>query len=156
MAISVPLRLLGCAFLFSLPACAQVAPDTSAVTCDAAAGCSQAALHGAMASATTVAIQTPPRDRFAHSQLDGFVKKLGKQVALPQRAADLTFVLAEPSPTGVAIGPGDRELGTLRVYSGKTGKLVWVERLTGSGDRAWPAAVDQLLTQFKGTLAAAS
>ena len=150
-------RCLGLLSLFLLlpaPTRAQNGPvPATSSTCDpSGAGCDRLALQSSIQAATTIAPQAPSRDRFAQSQLSGLIKKLGKQAALPNHAADLTLVLAAPTPTGVAIGPGDRELATLRVYSGGTGKLVWVERLTGSGDPPWPSVVDLLLTQFKTTL----
>lgn len=116
-------------------------------------------LHGlqqALRKSQTVAIETQAMDRQTAAQLRHLVNELGKQPATANRPADLIFLLTPIATPGVNYGPSDRDLATLRIYTGDAqggrGTLVWAETLRGQGDRPWPAQVNGLIEQFQGRL----
>lgn len=137
----------------SLQPASRVPPPQTTITCDpSGTNCDQTTLRTTVHDARTIAIQAPPRDRVAQAELGRLVHDLGKQLAPPHGAADLTLILTQPQPSGVEIGPGDRDLATLQVYSGRTGQLIWVQRVRGQGNKPWPAIVGETLEQFRTSL----
>ncbi len=142
----LPLLCLAAALLLA-------SPHTPAQTCQPTGeNCSPQTLRLAIQNAHTIATQTPHLDRFSQTQLAQLITSLNKTPAKPNAAADLTLILAPAPPNGIDIGPAGHELATLRVYSGANGHLIWVEHVSGPGDKPWPATVDELLTNFKSTL----
>jgi hypothetical protein len=146
------LMLAAVALLSSYPATAANPAQTIATCEPTGAGCDQTTLRAAVHEARTIAAQAPPRDRVAQAELGRLVHDLGKQLAPPHGAADLTLILSQPQPSGVEIGPGDRDLATLQVYSGRSGQLIWVERVRGQGNKPWPAIIGDTLQQFRTSL----
>jgi hypothetical protein len=108
------------------------------------------------AEARILALESQPKNRIADKQLASLARSLGEQVmtGLP---ADMTLRLVRPAITGVAIGPHEMELASLRVFSTKAGSeashLLWVETYRGQADMPWPMVVRALLQQFQATLA---
>ena len=99
----------------------------------------------------TVAVESQPFNRVSVKALEGLARDLSKTVQ--SDSADLIFVLEPPDPDGIYIGPNDRELATLRIYSrgpkGERGQLLWVETYTGQPDVIWPMVVQGIIQQFK-------
>ena len=87
----------------------------------------------------------------AEAQLRRFVGKLGKQVADPSHPGDLVLIVTNSDKGGLVVGPSDRELGTLRIYTGPNsgGRLLWGESYRGPADRPWPATVEALLSELE-------
>lgn len=118
--------------------------------------CSRTGLASAFAEARTVALESQPKDRLADGELASFVKSLGKLVVPAQGPADITLRLVRTGSTGISVGSFDVELGTLRVFSTRTGKsnshLLWVETYRGQQDVPWPAVVHELTGQLQAAL----
>jgi hypothetical protein len=117
--------------------------------------CDGAAFQRALASATTVAIETHNADGVARSQLTNLVtRKLGKTVVPAGSSADLDFLMIPTPLEGVVGSITDADLGTLRIYTsgpnGGRGHLLWAETFNGTQDLPWPAVVHGLITQFQG------
>jgi hypothetical protein len=116
--------------------------------------CDGALLQRALASASTVAVETHNSDGVARSQLQNLItKKLGKTIAPAGSPADLDFLLIPTSEEGVINGSMDADLGTLRVYTsgadGTRGHLLWAENFSGIPNMPWPAVVRGLILQFQ-------
>jgi hypothetical protein len=116
--------------------------------------CDAAAFQKALASATTVVIETHNADGVARSQLSTLVtKKLGKTVSPAGSPADLDFLMVPTPLEGVVGSITDADLGTLRIYTsgpnGGRGHLLWAENFNGTQDLPWPAVVHGLIQQFQ-------
>ena len=129
------------------PATVDCSVDGRSLTCD------RGEFLKRFAEAKTVALESVPRDRVADGQLASLSKSLGKTVV--PGAADLTLRVVRPPDSGIAVGTGDEDLGSLRVFATKDGpnRLVWVEHYRGQPDTPWQAVVRALTQQFQGTLA---
>ncbi len=108
------------------------------------------------AEARTVALESQPKDRLADAQLASFDKRMGKQVASTP-PADLTLRLVRRSDTGFGVGPGDIDLGSLRVFASRDGaatsRLLWVETYRGQPDTPWLVVVRAVTNQLQATVA---
>jgi len=117
--------------------------------------CDGATFQQALAKVKTVAIQTRNTDGVGRAKLTTFVTtKLAKRIASPDAPPDLVFLLLSFDQQGnIVTNQGDRELGTLRIYSaqsdGKPGHLLWAETFSGPPDMPWPMAVRGLILQFE-------
>jgi hypothetical protein len=109
------------------------------------------------AEAKTLTLQSQPSDRVADGELTSFSKSLGKRV-VTAKPSDLTFRVVRTADTGFEVGPGDQELGSLRVFETKDGasRLIWMERYRGQADMPWPAVVRSLTRELQATLAGVS
>jgi hypothetical protein len=110
-------------------------------------------------AAKTVSVQAEPQDEHSNKELERLARHLGKDVVVrSEKPADLTMLLVPLNKAGIYIGPGDENLGTLRIYSGRTasepGTLVWAETYRGTKDIPWPSVefylIHQLETRLKG------
>lgn len=100
-----------------------------------------------LSHARTIAVETQPVDRNGQRELDELVVQLGKSVEASN--ADLTFRLEKLDPDNVIyVGPNDRALASLRVYS--HGSIIWVETFGGQPDTPWPTVLYRIIQQFKG------
>ncbi|WP_263384643.1 hypothetical protein [Granulicella arctica] len=131
------------------PATVDCSVDGRALTCD------RTDFLKRFAEGRTLALESQPRDRVADGQLATLSKSLGKTVVPVGAAADLTLRVVRPAESGIAVGTGDEELGSLRLFSAKDGvsRLVWVERYRGPLDTPWQVVVRALGQQFQGSLA---
>lgn len=117
--------------------------------------CSSAAFQKALASATTVSLDTHNADGMARSALKDLVtKKLGKSVAAPDSPADLVFLLMPIDDSGqVENNSSVQDLGTLRIYSataeGRPAHLLWAETYSGEHDVPWPIVARGVIAKFE-------
>ena len=131
-----------------IPTHAQLTPCTKVkyqYTCD------KAQLTELLKDAKFIAIESHPLNKVSETALAHLVQDLGKSVQ--PDSPDLTFTLSPADPDDIYIGPNDRELATLRVYSrspqGKHGQLLWVESFIGQPDMQWLMVVRGTIQQFK-------
>lgn len=117
--------------------------------------CDGATFQQALAKVKTVAIQTRNTDGMGRAKLTTFATtKLAKKIASPDAPPDLVFLLLPFDQQGnIVTNQGERELGTLRIYSaqsdGKPGHLLWAETFSGPPDMPWPMVVRGLILQFQ-------
>jgi hypothetical protein len=113
--------------------------------------CDKVQLTELLKDAKFIAIESQPFNKVSETALEHLVRDLGKSVQAD--SPDLTFALAPADPDGIYIGPNDRELATLRVYSrspqGHHGQLIWVETFIGQPDMQWLMVVRGTIQQFK-------
>ena len=97
------------------PGTVDCSVDGRTLTCD------RAEFLKRFAEGRTLALESVPRDRVADGQLASLSKSLGKTVvpSAVSSPADLTLRVVRPAETGIAVGTGDEELGTLRVFATK-------------------------------------
>jgi hypothetical protein len=132
----------------AVPAHAQPSPCTKVknqYTCD------KAQLTELLKDAKFIAVESQPLNKVSETALAHLVQDLGKSVQ--PDSPDLTFTLSPADPDSIYIGPNDRELATLRVYSrspkGHHGQLIWVESFIGQPDMQWLMVVRGTIQQFK-------
>jgi hypothetical protein len=117
--------------------------------------CDGATFQQALANVKNVTVQTHNADGVGRAKLTTFVTtKLGKTIASPDASPDLVFLLLPFDQQGnIVSNQGDRELGTLRIYSalrdGKPGHLLWAESFSGPPDMPWPMVVRGLILQLE-------
>jgi len=117
--------------------------------------CDGATFQQALAKVKTIAIQTRNTDGMGRAKLTTFATtKLAKKIASPDAPLDLVFLLLPFDQQGnIVTNQGERELGTLRIYSaqsdGKPGHLLWAETFSGPPDMPWPMVVRGLILQFQ-------
>jgi hypothetical protein len=119
--------------------------------------CDWLAFKGTFDAARSVSVQSEPMDGHAGAELASLAGKLGKHVvARTDQPADLTFLMIPLNKNGIYIGPGEENLGTLRIYTGRTasdpGTLVWAETYRGTKDIPWPSVEFYLMQQFRARL----
>lgn len=135
----------------------QNAPDSACVLQKDVYQCDWLAFKHTFESAKTVSVQTETQDEHADHELRRLARQLGKNV-IPrgEQPADLTLLLIPLNKEGIYIGPGEENLGTLRIYSGRTasnpGTLVWAETYRGTKDIPWPSVEFYLMHQFEARL----
>jgi hypothetical protein len=132
----------------------QNTADTGCVLQKGVYQCDWLAFKQTFAAAKTVSVQTDTQDTHSDQELRRLARHLGKDV-IPrsEQPADLTLLLVPLNKEGIYIGPGDENLGTLRVYAGRTttnpGKLVWAESYRGAKDIPWPSVESYLIQQLE-------
>jgi hypothetical protein len=119
--------------------------------------CDWLAFKSAFNAAKTVSVQSDAQDVHSDDSLRKLANHLGKTVVpRTDQPADLTFLMVPLNKNGIYIGPGEENLGTLRIYSGRTvsepGTLVWAETYRGTKDVPWPSVEFYLMQQFKARL----
>ncbi|WP_263378998.1 hypothetical protein [Granulicella paludicola] len=119
--------------------------------------CDWLAFKSAFNAAKTVSVQSEAQDVHSDDSLRKLANHLGKNVVpRTDQPADLTFLMVPLNKNGIYIGPGEENLGTLRIYSGRTvsepGTLVWAETYRGTKDVPWPSVEFYLMQQFKARL----
>jgi hypothetical protein len=119
--------------------------------------CDWLAFKSAFNAAKTVSVQSDAQDVHSDAELRRLARKLGKNViAQTDQPADLTFLMVPLNKSGIYIGPGEENLGTLRIYAGRTtsepGTLVWAETYRGTKDIPWPSVEFYLMQQFQARL----
>ena len=118
--------------------------------------CDGATFQQALAKVKTVTIETRNTDGVGRAKLTTLVTgKLGKAISSADASPDLVFLLLPFDQAGnIVTNQGERELGTLRIYSalrdGKPGHLLWAETFSGPPDMPWPMVVRGLILQFQG------
>jgi hypothetical protein len=135
----------------------QSAADTGCVLQKGVYQCDWLAFKHTFAAAKTVSVQTDLQDTHSAQELRKLASHLGKDVVQrSEQPADLTLLLVPMNKEGIYIGPGDENLGTLRVYEGRTptnpGTLVWAESYRGAKDIPWPSVEFYLIQQFEARL----
>jgi hypothetical protein len=121
--------------------------------------CDWSAFKRTLKTAQTVSLQSEPLDGHTDAALRQLAERLSKNaVERSGQPSDLVFVLSQLNKSGIFIGPEEEDLGTLRVYKGKTasdpGTLVWTETYRGTKDIPWPSVEYYLLRQFEDRLKA--
>jgi hypothetical protein len=135
----------------------QTAPDSACVLQKDIYQCDWLAFRHTFDVAKTVSVQAEPQDEHSDRELRRLARQLGKDV-VPSREqpADLTLLLVPLNKDGIYIGPGEENLGTLRIYTGRTtgnpGTLVWAETYRGTKDIPWPSVEFYLIHQFEARL----
>jgi hypothetical protein len=119
--------------------------------------CDWLAFKQTFVTARTVSVQAEPMDVHSNLELKKLVQQLGKSVIdRGPQPADLTMLLVPLNKDGIYIGPGDENLGTLRIYTGRTktepGTLVWAETYRGPKDIPWSSVEFYLMRQFEARL----
>jgi hypothetical protein len=121
--------------------------------------CDWLAFKRTLQSARTVSLQSEPMDGHTDTELRQLAGRLGKGIVeRTAQPADLTFLMVPLNKSGLYIGPGEEDLGTLRIYAGRTtsdpGTLVWAETYRGPKDIPWPSVEYYLMRQFEARLKA--
>jgi hypothetical protein len=144
----------------SLQALAQAAiPETACVLQKDIYLCDWHNFRNAFDAVKTISVQSEAMDAHTDVELRRLADQLGKNVvARTDEPADLTFLMIPLNKSGLYIGPGEENLGTLRIYAGRTtnepGVLVWAETYRGTKDIPWPSVEYYLMQQFKARLKA--
>jgi hypothetical protein len=152
------MKLCGCVVLAMLSvSLASTAQSTAGCTLERGIyTCDWKSFRAALDSARTVRIEAQRLDRPAAAQLRHLAASLGKSVVSDGEPADLIFLLIPIEPPAISMGPGTRDLATLRIYAsapdGSRGALLWAETYRGQPDLPSPTAADQVIEQFKARL----
>jgi len=123
--------------------------------------CNRDAFLHRLAQAKSIRIHTARMDSYGEGQMQKLVAELGKQVAANGQPFDLIFELVKIDHAGrIEVGPYDISFAYLKVFdpvlgSGDAG-LVWAETLDGPSERPWPAAVLDVVKQFRAHIAGAN
>lgn len=117
--------------------------------------CDKTAFTKTLREAKTVAVKSQPFNEISTNALQRLARELGKSIQTGP--AELIFELDPTDADGtVYYGPDDRELATLRVYTGGSNgaheQLIWVESVVGQPDKPWAVVVHSAIQQFKANL----